>query len=59
MDSRAPPRKVNMAITREVFVGRDARDCWTVPVRAYAIAAVVRKRVMARAPAFGLDWGLI
>ena len=55
MASRAPPTKEKRAMTREVFVGRDSRDCWIVPVRAYAIAAVVRKSVMTMAPIFGRD----
>jgi hypothetical protein len=55
MESRAPPTKEKRAMTREVFAGRDSRDCWIVPVRAYAIAAVVRKRAMTRAPMFGCD----
>lgn len=52
IDSSAPPRNEKRAMTREVFVGRESRDCWIVPVRTYAIVAVVRKRAVARAPAF-------
>ena len=52
IDSRAPSRNEKRAITRDVFIGRDSRDCWIVPVRVYAIAAVVRKRAIGRVPGF-------